>query len=127
MEIFGRLTADATVKTVKDEKQVVNFSIAINDNYKTRDTGEVKKLVTFVNCSFWRSAKIASLLTKGTMIELSGRMSVNAWISGNNEARAALVFHVSNIKFHGRSNNSKQANNTKSTPIDDANPDDLPF
>ena len=34
MEITGRLTADAVVQKVNSEKQVVNFSIAINDNYK---------------------------------------------------------------------------------------------
>ncbi|MEX6690021.1 hypothetical protein QTN47_21105 [Danxiaibacter flavus] len=61
------------------------------------------------------------------MIELSGRMSVNAWIGGNNEARAALVFHVGNIKLHGRSQSSKQANNTTAALTSDANPDDLPF
>ncbi|WP_369331520.1 single-stranded DNA-binding protein [Danxiaibacter flavus] len=50
--MFGRLTADATVKTIKDERQVVNFSIAINDNVKAWDTGEIRKLVTYVNCSY---------------------------------------------------------------------------
>ena len=32
MELVGRLTADAKVSTLKDERKVVNFSIAINDS-----------------------------------------------------------------------------------------------
>jgi len=33
MEITGRLTGDATVKTLSGERKVVNFSIAINDSF----------------------------------------------------------------------------------------------
>ena len=34
MELTGRITADAKLSTVKDGRQVVNFTIAINDSYK---------------------------------------------------------------------------------------------
>jgi single-strand DNA-binding protein len=36
MVLIGRITKDATVKKLKDEWEVVNFSIAINDFYKPK-------------------------------------------------------------------------------------------
>ncbi|KQO22671.1 single-stranded DNA-binding protein [Flavobacterium sp. Leaf82] len=99
MEITGRLTRDAVVvKTAKD-RQVVNFSIAVNDTYKTKDSTEVKKIVTFIDCSYWLSAGIAQWLKKGTMVELFGRIGVNAYLSSEGKAVGSLTFHTSNIKI----------------------------
>ena len=68
MELVGRLTADAKVSTVKDERKVVNFSIAINDSYKPKGSEMVTKITTFVNCSYWINPAIAEHLTKSTLV-----------------------------------------------------------
>ena len=34
MNITGRLTRNAEVRTLSNEKQVVNFSVAVNDSYR---------------------------------------------------------------------------------------------
>ena len=52
----------------------MNFSVAINDSYKTKQ-GERKEQTTYYNCSYWINAKIVEYLTKGTLVELSGRIS----------------------------------------------------
>ncbi len=52
MEITARLTGDAKLSTLKDERQVVNFNVAVNDSYKTKD-GELKKVTTYFQCSYW--------------------------------------------------------------------------
>ena len=67
MELTGRLTADAKVSTLKDERKVVNFSIAINDRYKTAN-GEVKEITTIINCAYWVNPNIAPYLSKGTLV-----------------------------------------------------------
>lgn len=36
MGLIGRLTKDAVVAQLKDERQVVNFTIACNDSYKPK-------------------------------------------------------------------------------------------
>ncbi len=101
MEIIARLTADAAVKTLKDERQVVNFSVAINDSYKAKGSDQVTKVVTYVDCSYWSNPGIAQYLTKGTLVELYGRISVNAYTNMQGEAKATLRFHVNQIKLHG--------------------------
>ena len=50
MEITGRVTADATVRTLSDERQVVNFAIAVNDTYKAKN-GERVTQTEFFDCS----------------------------------------------------------------------------
>jgi single-strand DNA-binding protein len=139
MEILtGRITRDAEVSTLKDERKVVNFSIAINDSYRPKGAGELKKVVTYVNCSYWISAGIAPYLTKGTLVELCGRLSVNAYTSLSGEAKASLNFHVSNIKLLGRASGNEDPGrqtgmgNRKRAMAADAEyitapADDLPF
>ena len=131
MNIIGRLTRDAQVHTLKDERQVVNFSIATNDSYKNKQ-GERVEQTTYFDCAYWISAKVAGLLTKGTLVEITGRVSTRAWVGKDGEPRAGLNFHTSNIKFHGGSNRRAE---TVQAPTEAENnkiaeqgtEDDLPF
>lgn len=91
MNIIGRLTRDAEVRTLSNKKQVVNFSIATNDNYRNKQ-GERIEQTTFFDCSYWISSKVAELLTKGTLVELIGRVYTRAWIGKDGEAHAGLNF-----------------------------------
>lgn len=130
MEITARLTADASVNTLKDNRQVVNFNVAINDSYRQKGTGELKKVATFFQCSYWVSTSIAQHLTKGTLVELNGRVGLNVYNNAQGEAKGTLTFHVANIKLHGgsRSNGQQPA---QPQPVEAAaltEPlDDLPF
>lgn len=51
MVLIGRITKDAVIKKLKDERQVVNFSIAINDYYKPKGAAEGVTITTYYNCS----------------------------------------------------------------------------
>lgn len=104
MQIIGRVTADATVSETKAGKKVVNFSIAINDTYKTKGSTEVQKIVTYVNCSYWINPGVAAYLTKGSLVECNGRVGANAWTNKEGEVKASLTFHVNSIKLHGKPN-----------------------
>ncbi len=130
--IIGRITKNAEINTLKNDKKVVNFSVAINDSYKTKQ-GERKEQTTYYNCSYWINAKIAEYLTKGTLVELSGRISSSAWIGKDGEIKSGLNFHTSNIKLHGGAQKSEpnsppttNQQNVNDNPFDDAD-DDLPF
>ena len=101
MEIIGRITKDAAVSETKAGKKVVNFSIAINDTYKTKGSSEVQKITTYVNCTYWINPGIAPYLTKGSLVECAGRIGINAWTGKDGDAKATLTFHVNNIKLHG--------------------------
>lgn len=137
--IIGRVTRNAEINQLKNDKQVVNFSVAINDSYRTKD-GERREQTTCYNCSYWISPNVAKILTKGKLVELSGRISSSAWIGKDGEIKSGLNFHTSRIKLHGggKQNDrnaeapfeqiqhaSAQTENT--SPFSDDTEDDLPF
>lgn len=125
MEIVGRITANAERKTLSNDREVVNFSIAINDSYKPKGATEVKKVVTYVDCSYWLNAKIAQYLTKGSIVQLSGSISARAWTDMEGAVKAGLNFHVNTIKLLG---GGKKAEQMAEPPIENIPPsDDLPF
>ncbi len=127
MEMTARLTGDAKISTLKNDKQVVNFSVAINDSYKAKGSNEVTKVVTYAQCDYWVNPGVAQYLTKGTLVELQGRIGVNAYTSKDGEAKATLTFHVNTIKLHG-STGVKNDSPVKTSAEAIAVPaDDLPF
>jgi single-strand DNA-binding protein len=123
MVVVGRLTQDAAVKTLKDERKVVNFSIAVNDGYTDKKTSKWVATPTFFSCSYWLSTAIAQRLKKGNLVELNGRVSVNAWKDMQGEANASLNYHVDSIKLHGGAKKEE----VPSTPAPQGGTDDLPF
>jgi single-strand DNA-binding protein len=81
MDITGRLTADAQVRNVSEGKQVVNFSVAVNDSYKAKN-GERVTQTEFFDCSYWIGTAVAQYLTKGTIVETLGageRTGMGGW------------------------------------------------
>jgi len=127
MEITARLTGDAKVTTVKNNKQVVNFNVAINDNYKAKGSNEVTKIVTYLQCDYWVNPIIFPYLTKGTLVELQGRIGVNAYIGKEGEAKASLTFHVNTIKLHGKAMANDESPVIVNSAVATAPADDLPF
>lgn len=127
MEMTARLTGDAKLSTLKNDRQVVNFSVAINDSYKAKGSNEPTKIFTYVQCDYWVNPGIAPFLTKGTLVELQGRIGVNAYTGKEGGAKATLTFHVNTIKLHGKGvakiDTPVKANETAVSE----HADDLPF
>ena len=130
MNIIGRLTRDAEVRTTSQEKQVVNFSVAINDGYRNKQ-GERIQQTTYFECSYWISTNVAKILTKGTLVELTGRVTARAWKGNDGEPRAGLNFNASTIKLHGggkKTENSQATTEQEKNKVTKQEPaEDLPF
>jgi single-strand DNA-binding protein len=134
MNITAKITRTAEVRTTSNGKEVVNFGVAIRHTFRNKD-GEKISQPTFFDCAYWRTAKIAPYLTKGTIVELSGRVSPRAWVDKEGNLKAGLNFHVSEIVFHGGDTKQggetvkKEAVKTGNTaPVFAGdNDDDLPF
>jgi len=129
MEISGRITKDAVTAKVSNGREVVNFSIAVNDSYRPKGSAELKKIVTYIDCSYWMGSKMAQWLKKGTMVELFGRIGLNVYNNAEGKALGSLTFHTSNIKIlvfpKAENDSNAPAVPTKNTVENE--PDDLPF
>jgi single-strand DNA-binding protein len=131
MEITGRITKDATAHKVSNDKQVVNFSIAINDSYKPKGSSEYKEIVTYIDCSYWLSAKSVNYLKKGVLVQLFGRIGLSVYTSNDGRALGSLTFHINNLKILVFAKKVQDSENA--VPVNaqqnqsSENPDDLPF
>ena len=137
MNIIGRLTRDAQVRYLSNEKKVVNFSIATNESYRNKN-GERLDKATFFDCSYFLSPNIAKALLKGTLVELGGQVSAKAWIDKEGQPKAGLNFIATHIKLHGKASTSIQDAkkievyeaveiSNKDAAFNEGGHDDLPF
>ena len=123
MVLIGRLTKDAVVAQLKDERKVVNFTLAVNDYYKPKNSDKGVTVTTYINCAYWISPVIAALLKKGSLVEITGRLYVNAYTNMQGEAIGSLNCHADSIKIHQQMKaDTKQGEAKKKEPVDD-----LPF
>ena len=122
MEITGRITGDAQVKKLKDDRELVVFTVVINNHFKTK-AGEKKEDATFINCSYWVSTKIAGILKKGSIVTVTGSIGVNAYKTNDGEYHAHLTFHCNYIKLIG---STKSIAAPTGTPTPET-VEDLPF
>lgn len=126
MTIVGRITKDAVVNSTKDERRVVNFSLAINERYKPKE-GEPVKATTYCNCSYWITDKVAKNLKKGTLVEVAGRIYVTSYVGTDGTAKASLNCHVNNIKIHAWPKEVAAIGKALQTPAQKEERDDMPF
>lgn len=126
MVLIGRLTKDAVVQQLKDERRVVNFTVAVNNSYKPKNSDKWVTNTTYVACSYWLSAKIAERLTKGSLVELAGHVSVSAYTDMQGNAKGSLVCHVDKVTIHQKMNAEAKLQSPATVP-QESNVDDLPF
>lgn len=125
MEFTGRITADAKISIVKGDKEVVSFSVAINDRYRPKGSTETKEFTTFINVAWWMGTGIAKILRKGAIVTITGRIYTNAYNDMNGNAKASINCHASEIKLvHSK----KAEGDAQPSPAAITEPvEDLPF
>ena len=123
MEITGRTTADASIKRTTDNRELVTFTLVLNDYFKPKN-GEPQKVSTFIDCSYWISTKIAAQIKKGCILTVHGRIDINAYKTKDGEFHAHLVFHCNHIKIVAKKAGAAPAASTVA-PVEET--EDLPF
>jgi single-strand DNA-binding protein len=129
MEVTGRLTNDAEVRKTNGGKELVAFTVAVNDTYKAKD-GEVKEFTEYINCSYWLSTKIADSLSKGSIVTVTGRIYLNEYKDKEGNHHANLAFHANAIKIIARGGKKGGSTAQATSAAQKGTPetvDDLPF
>lgn len=78
---IGNLGKDVEIRATQSGKSVANFSIAVSDGYKDKQTGEQVDQTEWVRCvAFDKLADICGqYLQKGSKVFVSGRMKTRKW------------------------------------------------
>lgn len=127
MQFTGRLTADAVVRTVKNDRKVTGFNVAVNKRWKDKNGGKQEK-TNFVECAYWINSGVAEYLKKGTVVEISGWMDAQAWVNRDGDAKASLRCDVESLKLYGfHQNKERSAAPKRKAGAKTGEEDDLPF
>jgi single-strand DNA-binding protein len=94
----GNLT-DRPESATAGETPVVNFTVAVNAQYRTADGSFKDKTPIFWNCrAFGRLAEhAADSLLKGDRVVVTGEVESHQWQTDEGEKRSRLIVRVSDI------------------------------
>jgi len=137
--LMGNLTRDPQLSYLPSQTAVVDFGLAVNRKWTSRD-GEAKEEVCFVDCrAFSRTAEnINKYLKKGDPLFIEGRLTFNTWTAQDGTRRSKHRVTVENFQFlpgpqapdAGQTEPSDIGTGTQAESADTARPDtedDIPF
>ena len=97
--IMGRLVRDPELRTTQSGTPVTSFTLAVDRDFKSRDSGE--KSTDFIDVVAWRQTAefVCKYFTKGRMAGAEGRLQIREWKDrdGNNRRSAEVV--ADNVYF----------------------------
>jgi len=79
--LIGNITKDIELKHLPNGTAVANTSIAMNERWTDKNTGEIKEKAEFANIVLWRgSAEFASKYArKGLSVYVEGKLQTRSW------------------------------------------------
>jgi len=100
--LMGNLTRDPQLSYLPSQTPVVDFGIAVNRRWTSKE-GESKEEVMFVDCrAFSRLAEnINKYMKKGRPIFIEGRLVYDAWTAQDGTKRSKHRVQVDNCQFLG--------------------------
>ena len=97
--VMGRLVRDPELRTTQSGVSVTSFTLAVDRDFKNRDSGE--KSTDFIDVVAWRQTAefICKYFGKGRMAVAEGRLQIRDWKDrdGNNRRSAEVV--ADNVYF----------------------------
>ena len=114
--LMGRLTADPELKTSANNVSIVQFTVAVNRKYMSKDSNE--RQVDFIDCTaFNRNADFLNkYFRKGSSIIVFGNIQVDQWKDKEGHSRRTVRVIVDELNF-GESKNRDSA--APATPAGD--------
>ena len=97
--VMGRLVRDPELRTTQSGISVTSFTLAVDRDFKSRDSGE--KSTDFIDVVAWRQTAefVCKYFGKGRMAIAEGRLQIREWKDrdGNNRRSAEVV--ADNVYF----------------------------
>ncbi|MHC4641961.1 MAG: single-stranded DNA-binding protein [Planctomycetota bacterium] len=132
--LMGNLTRDPQLSYLPSQTAVVEFGLAVNRKWTSRD-GEKKEETCFVDCrAFGRTAEnINKYMSKGRPLFVEGRLTFDSWQAQDGSKRSKHRVTVENFQFIGGAPGSgsrqteQNAGNAPGQVEQNVNSDDIPF
>ena len=113
VQLLGNLTRDPEVKYLTSGTAVGEFSIALNEKWKDKSSGQMKEKVHYVECKAWGATaeNIAKYFAKGRKILVEGKLNYESWEDKESgKKRSKLTVTVGRFYFlpDGKGRDSNQ-------------------
>ena len=97
--IMGRITRDLELRRTQDGTAVTSFTVAVDDDFKSKATGEKKTY--FLAVVAWRQSAefVCQYLGKGRMVVVEGKLTVRDWTDKDGNKRRNAEIIADNIYF----------------------------
>lgn len=97
--LMGRITKDLEKKTTASGASYVNFTLAVEDDYKPKDGSD--RHVDFVDCIAWNGTAdfLEKWSGKGRNIAVTGRLTSDKWQDKDGNNRTSWKVKVENFYF----------------------------
>lgn len=97
--IMGRITRDLELRRTHDGTAVTSFTVAVDDDFKSKATGEKKTY--FLDVVAWRHAAefVCQYLGKGRMVVVEGKLTVRDWTDKDGNKRTTAEVVADNVYF----------------------------
>ena len=94
----GRITNDLEIKTTASGKEVCNFSVAVDRQFKDRDGN---KQTDFLDCSVFSkgAAFVQKYFHKGDGIVIEGRLETRNWEDKEGKKRKSWTIICDHVEF----------------------------
>lgn len=100
---IGNLGADPESRFLPSGAQVCNFSIAITESWKDKQTGEQKERTEWMNIEVWGNTAEAcqTYLFKGSQCYVEGKLQTDKWTDKEGKDRWTTKVRADNVQFLG--------------------------
>ena len=127
--VLGNVGNVPRLTKLQDGNEVMNFSLAHTVKQTDKDTGEIKSITTWFDCSYFfkkdASKEISKYIIKGNPLLVEGKIKADFYMpqdaKSKSDIKPVLKLTVKNITLAG------QKNRSESTSAENNNSDDLPF
>lgn len=101
--IVGNLGQDPEMRYLQDGNSVCSFSVAVNEKWNDRRTGEQRERTTWYRVSAWAALgeTCNRFLSRGRQVMVIGTVSVNSFTNRAGEPAASLELRAREVRFLG--------------------------
>lgn len=101
--IVGNLGGDPELRYLQNGRAVCNFSVAVSERWRDRQTEEQREKTTWYRVAVWgaQAETCNTYLARGRQVMVIGNVQARGYVNNNGEAAASLELTARDVRFLG--------------------------
>lgn len=122
--VSGNIGQEPEMRSTASGMPVLEFSIAVNDRRKNKQSGEWEDYTNWVSCTMFgaRAESVSRYLTKGSKVAIEGKLRWSQW-ERDGQKRSKIEVIVDEIEFMSQGSQQAPQAPQNSSQYDE----DIPF